>query len=51
MPAWFWLNIPLMAGAFTLTVALPVRMILRDRAAEASAEAPAPAPVKELIYS
>jgi hypothetical protein len=51
MPTWFWLNIPLMAVAFTLMVGLPVRLVLRDRSAGAPASIPAPAPARELIYS
>ena len=63
MPAWFWLNVPLMTVIFTLTVVLPARLVLRDRVAEAAAEALAPypdpdpspalssSPAKELIYS
>ena len=36
MPAWFWLNVPLMVLAFALAVGIPVRMVIRDHAKEAA---------------
>ena len=38
MPAWFWLNIPLMVLAFALTVGIPLRMVLKDRAISTTPE-------------